>query len=144
MLWTRLAPAPLEGGGLGKRAYGVRYEVAKDPASGGSCAAAAVRAVPEEAHSVHARDRRAAAREGSTGIASSGDARSATSGGRARRRRSASTPAALRFAFVSCQNYTQGYFPAYADLAVQEDVELVVHLGDYIYEGAGLERRPRP
>ena len=45
---------------------------------------------------------------------------------------------AFRFAFVSCQNYTQGYFPAFGDLARQDDVELVVHLGDYIYEGPGL------
>jgi alkaline phosphatase D len=44
----------------------------------------------------------------------------------------------MRFAFVSCQNYTHGLYPAYADLARQDDLELVVHLGDYIYEGAGL------
>jgi alkaline phosphatase D len=44
----------------------------------------------------------------------------------------------LRFAFVSCQNYTNGFYTAYADLAQQEDLEFVVHLGDYIYEGPGL------
>jgi alkaline phosphatase D len=55
-----------------------------------------------------------------------------------------SIPDAFRFAFVSCQNYTNGYYPAYRDLALQGDlalkdrIELVVHLGDYIYEGAGL------
>jgi alkaline phosphatase D len=40
----------------------------------------------------------------------------------------------FRFAFVSCQNYEHGYFTAYRHLA-KEELELVVHLGDYIYEG---------
>ena len=39
----------------------------------------------------------------------------------------------VRFAYVSCSDYTNGYFNAYAYLA-QEDVDFVVHLGDYIYE----------
>ena len=43
-------------------------------------------------------------------------------------------PEHLKFAFVSCQNYTHGLYPAFEDLAQQQDVELVVHLGDYIYE----------
>ncbi len=41
----------------------------------------------------------------------------------------------FRFAFVSCQNYQQGHFTAYRRLAA-EDIDLVVHLGDYIYERA--------
>ena len=43
--------------------------------------------------------------------------------------------AAMAFAFVSCQNWEAGYYPAYRALA-SEDLDLVVHLGDYIYEGA--------
>ena len=43
----------------------------------------------------------------------------------------------MRFAFASCQNYTNGFFNAYADMA-QQDLDLVVFLGDYIYEGPGL------
>ena len=39
----------------------------------------------------------------------------------------------LRFAFISCQNYEHGYFTAFEHLAA-EDLDLVVHLGDYIYE----------
>ena len=43
----------------------------------------------------------------------------------------------MRFAVVSCQNYAQGFFPAWADIAAQ-DLDFVVHTGDYIYEdGAG-------
>jgi alkaline phosphatase D len=39
----------------------------------------------------------------------------------------------FRFAFVSCQNYEHGYYTAYRHLA-SEDLDVVVHLGDYIYE----------
>jgi alkaline phosphatase D len=39
----------------------------------------------------------------------------------------------LNFAFASCQMYEHGYFTAYKYMA-QESLDLVVHLGDYIYE----------
>ncbi len=39
----------------------------------------------------------------------------------------------VRFAYVSCQDYTNGYYNAFAYLA-NEEVDFVVHLGDYIYE----------
>ena len=42
-------------------------------------------------------------------------------------------PSALAFAFASCQQYEHGYFTAYKHMA-QEDLDLVIHLGDYIYE----------
>ena len=41
----------------------------------------------------------------------------------------------LRFAFASCQDYQAGYWRAHRHLAA-EDVDLVVFLGDYIYEDA--------
>ena len=40
----------------------------------------------------------------------------------------------IRLAAVSCAKYTAGYFNVYARLAEREDVDYVVHLGDYIYE----------
>jgi alkaline phosphatase D len=43
------------------------------------------------------------------------------------------TPGDLDFAFVSCNNYEHGYFTAFRHLAA-EDLDFVVHLGDYIYE----------
>ena len=46
------------------------------------------------------------------------------------------SPAALAFAFASCQNYNEGYYSAYRSM-VGEDLDFVVHLGDYIYEGNG-------
>jgi alkaline phosphatase D len=47
-------------------------------------------------------------------------------------------PERLRFAFASCQHWETGYFTAYERMA-QDDLDLVFHLGDYIYEGAGRE-----
>ena len=40
----------------------------------------------------------------------------------------------FRIAAFSCSNYPAGFFNAYRDAAGREDVDLVVHLGDYIYE----------
>ena len=44
------------------------------------------------------------------------------------------TADALRFAVVSCSNYEWGYFNSYRAIANQEDLDVVLHLGDYIYE----------
>ena len=43
--------------------------------------------------------------------------------------------AAMKFAVVSCQSWNAGYYTAYRHL-VNEDVDVVLHLGDYIYEFA--------
>ncbi len=40
----------------------------------------------------------------------------------------------LRIAVVSCAKYTAGYFNVYARLAEREDLDFVLHVGDYIYE----------
>ncbi|WP_111765594.1 alkaline phosphatase D family protein [Nakamurella deserti] len=41
---------------------------------------------------------------------------------------------ALRLAFVSCSNYTGGFFTAYRGLAARDDLDAILHLGDYVYE----------
>ena len=41
----------------------------------------------------------------------------------------------MRFAFAACQQYEQGYYVAYRHMA-NEDLDLVIHLGDYIYESS--------
>lgn len=41
---------------------------------------------------------------------------------------------AVKLAVVSCTNYEAGYYNALARLAEREDLNAVVHLGDYIYE----------
>jgi alkaline phosphatase D len=60
--------------------------------------------------------------------------------------------ARLRLASVSCSNYPAGYFNVYRCLANREELDVVVHLGDYIYEfangaygdGSGSGRVPMP
>lgn len=59
--------------------------------------------------------------------------------------------ARMRLAVASCSNYPAGFFNAYAAIA-RADLDLVLHLGDYIYEyangtfgdGAALGRMPEP
>ncbi len=40
----------------------------------------------------------------------------------------------LRFAVVSCSNYQAGFFNAYKKISERNDLDAVIHLGDYIYE----------
>ncbi len=40
----------------------------------------------------------------------------------------------LRFAVLACSNYQDGFFNAYRDIANKNDVDAVIHLGDYYYE----------
>jgi alkaline phosphatase D len=134
VLWTRLAPDPTRGdGGVMPEAYGVRYELARDEAFTRILRRGAVEAIPEEAHSIHVE---------LSGLDPSTEYfyrfKWGTAVSPVGRTRTAPPQGAgvdqLRFAFVSCQNFPAGYFNAYADIA-QQDLDLVVHLGDYIYEG---------
>ncbi|MGP6175273.1 alkaline phosphatase D family protein [Corynebacterium sp. A21] len=50
-----------------------------------------------------------------------------------------SSPDQLRLAVTSCANYESGYFAAYSDIAERAwagELDVVVHLGDYLYEYA--------
>jgi alkaline phosphatase D len=135
VLWTRLAPKPLEGGGLPPEVFGVRYEVAADEEFRQIVRRGAIEALPEEVHTVHAEI-------GGLQPATTywyrfkwGTADSPI--GRTRTAPAAGATAAMRFAYASCQNFTHGRYGAYWDMA-RQDLDLVVHLGDYIYEGPGL------
>ena len=47
-------------------------------------------------------------------------------------------PDKFNLAFCSCSNYPAGFFNAYREIAINNDIDLVLHLGDYLYEyGAG-------
>ncbi|MCS7000638.1 MAG: alkaline phosphatase D family protein [Bacteroidota bacterium] len=48
----------------------------------------------------------------------------------------------LRFAVVSCSDYAAGYFNAYEHIAERNDLDAVIHLGDYIYEYAADTTQP--
>ena len=133
VLWTRLAPDPLRGGGIPKSAVDVEFLVARDEAMNDVVRSGTVSALPELAHSVHAEvgglepDRMYWYRFRAGGAESpTGRTRTAPAGD--------SSPRTFRFAFASCQNYTQGFYTAHANLA-REDLDAVVFLGDYIYEG---------
>jgi hypothetical protein len=40
---------------------------------------------------------------------------------------------------MSCSKYTAGFFHVYKEIANRDDIDLVLHLGDYIYEfGMGV------
>jgi alkaline phosphatase D len=53
------------------------------------------------------------------------------------------SPSHVRLGLVSCSNFSAGYFTVYRALAMMDDVDAVVHLGDYIYEyGPGFYDEP--
>ena len=56
------------------------------------------------------------------------------------RTRTLAGPAAegVRFAICSCAKFNAGYFNAYARIADRDDLDFVVHLGDYIYEAGNV------
>jgi alkaline phosphatase D len=133
VLWTRLAPRPYEpGSGLPAERITVRWEMARDPRFSNVIGQGKAQAHPELNHSVHvdvaglAPDRVYYYRF-RTGSWISPVGRTRTAPARN------STTNEVKFAAVSCQAYQDGYFTAYRHLA-QEDVDVVVHLGDYLYE----------
>lgn len=124
VLWTRLLPAPPED-------VPVVWEVATDERFDEVVAAGVEVARPAQGHAVHAV---AAGLEAATPYwyrFRAGDHETAPA-------RTRTMPAGeadrFRFAFASCQDRRDGDWPAVAHLA-EEDVDLVVWLGDYIYEG---------
>ena len=117
VLWTRLAPDPLNGGGLGAESYRVRFEVAADPDFRASCTAAIRGRSPRRCTRSTPRSR---ACEPATRLLVPlrvQALRSARSGRLRTAPRFGKVPDRLRFAYVSCQNCTHGYFTAFEDLA---------------------------
>lgn len=43
-------------------------------------------------------------------------------------------PAQVKFAVFTCANYPAGYFHVYGEAAKRDDLQVAIHLGDYIYE----------
>ena len=46
----------------------------------------------------------------------------------------------LKLGLLTCQDYTNGYYPALGHLAADDSIDYVLHLGDFIYETAGDPR----
>lgn len=141
VLWTRLAPAPLEGGGMPPETFEVAWEVAADDALRKIVQKGVALATPQLGHSVHVELSGLEPDRWYWYRFSCGDAQSRIGRTRTTPARFA-TPDKLRFAFASCQHYEQGLFTAYEHMAAEE-LDLVVHLGDYIYETAGKDKLVR-
>ena len=131
ILWTRLAPEPQHGdGGMAGVAVPVDWVVSRTPDLQDVVAQGVVQAVPEWGHSVHVEV--TGLEPGLTyyyGFRSDGAS--------SRIGRTKTAPAGptdqLRFVVASCQRFEEGYYAAHRHIA-EEDVDFVVHLGDYIYE----------
>lgn len=134
VIWTRLALRPLEaGGGMPADSVEVSYKVAEDQGMTKVVASGKGTASADKAHSIHVevdglQSNRQYWYQFEAGGYTSSIGRSRTMPGQGE------TPEQLRFAFVSCQHYEQGYYTAFQHLAA-ENPDLVIHLGDYIYEG---------
>jgi len=133
VIWTRLAPRPLEPhGGMPMAVFPVDYEIAEDARFTKIIAKGQELARPELAHSVHAEvgglqpNRPYWYRFMAGGERSNpGRARTLPQPGATRDR--------IRFVACGCQNYEDGYYTAYRHIA-DEDLDFVWHYGDYIYE----------
>lgn len=135
VLWTRLAPEPLQpGGGMPMRPIDVSWEVAADESMRKVVAAGTHLATPALGHSVHVELDGLQPDRWYWYRFRCDDAESPI--GRTRTMpHPESVPKHLRLAITSCQNYEQGLFTAYRQMA-RDEVDLVFHLGDYIYEYA--------
>jgi alkaline phosphatase D len=132
VLWTRLAPEPATGGGMPDEDVPVVWEVATDDTFDTIVVSDVTTAEPRYGHSVHAVVDGLAAGTEYRYRFRLGEHTSPI--GRTRTSPEGETES-VRFAFGSCQNWEAGFWPAHTHLA-EEDVELVLWLGDYIYEGA--------
>ncbi|WP_109526851.1 alkaline phosphatase D family protein [Nocardia aurea] len=134
IIWTRVTVSPdaTPGSGAGAPAT-VGWEVARDAAFAEPVASGSVTATSDSDHTV---------KVDVTGLAPGGvyHYRFTALGesspvGRTRTAPAvADSPERLRFGVVSCSNWEAGFFGAYRHLAARDDLDAIVHLGDYIYE----------
>ena len=135
VLWTRLAPDPLDGGGMPMARVEVAWEIAQDRAFARVARTGTTVARPELGHSVHVEASglepgreyfyrfRCGAEVSQVGRTKTAPAEGAQADG-------------IRFGVCGCNHYETGYFTAFRHLA-NEQFDFVFHTGDYIYEGRG-------
>jgi alkaline phosphatase D len=142
VLWTRLVPRPLEpGGGLENDIIEVAWEVADDEGMRNVASRGTALATPQLGHSLHVEVDNLEPDRWYWYRFRAGDAESPV--GRTRTMPAAdSSPPEMRFAVASCQHFEAGLYTAYEHIA-KENVDLVFHLGDYIYEWASEDGRVR-
>jgi alkaline phosphatase D len=128
VLWTRL----ITDNGLPNRPIEVSWQVARDESFRHVVRHGVAVAQPKLAHSVHVDPR--GLQPGHEYFYRFKALGHLSPVGRTRTAASARDRlGSLRFGIVNCQDFQNGYWPAYDGLAA-EDLDLVVHLGDYIYE----------
>ncbi|MGW2515913.1 alkaline phosphatase D family protein [Streptomyces sp. NPDC001617] len=141
VLWTRLAPDPLNGGGMPDEVVPVEWEIAEDERLRKVVRRGVAQARPEYGHSVHV-DVRGLRPDRSYWYRFRTSGQISTVG----RTRTAPHPhskgGSLRIALASCQNWQHGYFTPYADMLAQ-DPDFVLFVGDYIYESTPSSAGPR-
>ena len=136
LLWTRVTPTPAATPGSGRGpAATVRWQVARDRRFRHVVAHGATRTDAGRDHTVKVD-------AGGLQPATTYYYRFTYAGvtSRTGRTRTApahhATPGNLRFGVVSCANLQAGWFSAYRHLAARDDLDAVIHLGDYLYEYA--------
>jgi alkaline phosphatase D len=140
VLWTRLAPEPREPEQLGRFPIPVGWRVATDERMRRVVARGIALASAELVHSVHVEVKSLQPGRDYFYQFDVGSEESAVGHFR-------TAPAdhefvrQLRFAFATCQDWTSGFYTAYRDM-LQQDLDLVLHLGDYTYE-YGIESTRR-
>ena len=144
VIWTRLARRPLDDdglGGMGRGAHEVHWQVATDERFRNVVRRGRVATGAGHGHSVHVEP--SGLRSGSEFFYRFRLGRHLSPVGRTRTAPAAgSAPDSLRMAFASCAWWEHGFFTAYRRMA-EEEPELVLHLGDYLYEYApGFEPAP--
>lgn len=130
VLWTRLAPEPLSGGGMPVGKIEVRYRVCSDPAMQKTVRDGTVITSDEKGHSVHLKLEGLKPGHEYWYQFYFGEDKSAVG----RTRTSDPNAKSATFALASCQHYESGYFTAFKDMAAWAP-DCVIHVGDYIYEG---------
>lgn len=146
VLWTRLAPSPMEPqGGMPMTSIAVDWEVAEDSGFKTIVAKGTETAWPELGHSVHAEVSGLKPGRSYWYRFRCGGEKSLV--GRAATLPAAGSPVArMRFAAVGCQHFEAGWYTAFRRVA-EEDLDFVFHYGDYIYEyhpGTALDEHKRP
>jgi alkaline phosphatase D len=136
VLWTRVTPtaAATPGSRRGPR-VAVRWQVARDRRFRRIVARGKVMTGPARDHTVKV-DPRGLAADTVYFYRFVYKGRTSRVGRTRTAPRASADNANLRFGMVSCSNWQAGYFSAYRHLADRNDLDLVVHLGDYLYEYA--------
>ncbi|MEE2922996.1 MAG: alkaline phosphatase D family protein [Pseudomonadota bacterium] len=130
ILWTRLAPDPLQGGGMPAGTAQVRYRVCSDEMMRNTLQDGVVETSDAKAHSVHVRIEGLKPGREYFYQFYHGDEESPIG----RTRTSSPDDASARIALAYCQHYETGHYAAYRDMA-EWLPDCVIHTGDYIYEG---------